>query len=175
MHGSVQPRPWLAERMSSGTWKPCAPAPRTPLPLPHGTCMDACVMKAFTAAVWLSSHAVPTGHRASPAVSVTCMRVPAQALTDLVVLQIKREAEKATPSVATLHGSSSKARQLLLVTDWVHEAARNLVDTAGAVLTVAGQLYPPASALRKATLAEFCERMQARANEVGQETTGQQP
>jgi len=88
------------------------------------------------------------------------------------VVQIAKEAEVAAPRAVTLHGSSSKARQLLLVTDCVHEAAARLANVAGSALTLGGQPYPPAAALQKAALAEFCARMQARVAEVEHEGTG---
>ena len=77
-----------------------------------------------------------------------------------------QEAQKATPDVAMLNSSTGRARQLLLVTQWVHDAAKNLKDKAGAMLTMGGKMYPPATALHAAALSEFCDRMVSRAAEV---------
>lgn len=87
-------------------------------------------------------------------------------------MQIAEEAEGPAPLVVTLQGSTSKARQLMLLTDRVHDAAARLAEVAGSALTLAGQPYPPVTALQKAALAEFCSRMHMRAAEVGQEVTG---
>lgn len=83
-----------------------------------------------------------------------------------VPLQINAEACKAEPCIAKLKGCVATSRALLAATEDVEEASQHLFSVTGSELTLAGQAYPPPTALRKAALSEFCTRILLKASEL---------